>query len=31
VLEAEVSGRTVTGLRIGGHAVHVARGELALG
>jgi len=31
VLEAEVSGRTVTGLRIGGNAVRVASGALELG
>ncbi len=31
VLEMEIAGHQVTGLRIGGHAIHVARGELALG
>jgi len=30
VLEAEVSGREVTGLRIGGYAVRVASGVLEL-
>jgi len=31
VLEAEVSGRTVTGLRIGGYAVRVMSGMIELG
>jgi len=31
VLEAEISGREVTGLRIGGYAVRVARGVLEVG
>jgi hypothetical protein len=30
VLEAEMSGRTVTGLRIGGYAVRVASGGLEI-
>jgi hypothetical protein len=31
VLEAEFAGGQVTGVRIGAHAVHFARGELELG